>query len=57
LSSFIEPDFLNRGWLVNYISSIVELLISIEFMLVLKKALVNSFDYRFINTCAIHCFK
>jgi hypothetical protein len=57
LSSFIEPDFVKRGWLVNYITSIVELFVSIEFTLVLRKALANSFGNRFINTCAIHCFE
>jgi hypothetical protein len=57
LSSFIEPDSVKRGWLVNYITSLVELFVSIEFMLTLKKALANSFDDSSINTCAIHCFK
>jgi hypothetical protein len=51
LSSFIEPDFVKRGWLVNYSTSLVELFVSIEFTLALKKALANSFDDRFINTC------
>jgi hypothetical protein len=42
LSSFIEPDFVKRGWLVNYITSLVKLFVSIEFMLALKKALANA---------------
>jgi hypothetical protein len=37
LSSFIKPDFVTRGWLVNYVTSLVELFVSIEFMLALKK--------------------
>jgi hypothetical protein len=56
-SSFIKPGFVKRGWLVNYVASLVELFVSIEFLLVLKKALANSFDNRFINTGAIHCFE
>jgi hypothetical protein len=57
LSSFIEPDFVKRGWLVNYITSLAKLFVSIECTLVLKKALANGFDGRNINTCAIHCFE
>jgi hypothetical protein len=58
LSGFIEPDFVKREWLVNYITnSFVELFVSIEITLALKKALANSFEIRFINTCAIHCFE
>jgi hypothetical protein len=56
-SRFIEPDFVKRGWLVNYITSLVKLFFSIEFTLAPKNALANSFDDRFIKTCAIHCFK
>jgi hypothetical protein len=49
LSSFIKPDFVKRGWLVNYIFSLVELFSTMKFTLALKKALANSFHDTFIN--------